>query len=205
MVGSRSWGVHSYHHRIQPAMKQLAVEFFSKVNRNSIGHLLGYLGKLPAQDCDLLLLIGSSGGVNEWARSAFSALANLPEHVHLTTCGCGTVDSAAVTFFCAGQRRICLPHTRFQLHQATWKINELVDLRRAQEIADILRSDDTLHATVISAAIGCPFEDVHNLIQQGVVWDAEEAQRRGLVQEVTADKPHLLAGRTVERIYNVED
>ena len=159
-------------------MKQFAIEFFSGVNRNSVGHLLGHLNKLPAGNCDLLLLIGSSGGANEWARSAFSALANLPESVHLTTCGCGTVDSAAVTILCAGHRRLSLPHTRFQMHQATWKVNELVDLRRAQEIADILRSDDASHAAVVSAAIQRPFEEIHELIQQGVVWDAQEAKRR---------------------------
>lgn len=181
-------------------MKQLAIEFFSGVNRNSVGHLLGHLNKLPAVECDLLLLIGSSGGANEWARSAYSALVNLPEGVRLTTCGCGTVDSAAVTLLCAGQRRLCLPHTRFQMHQATWKINELVDLRRAQEIADILRSDDASHAAVIAAAIGCPFDEIHELIRQGVVWDAQE-----LVHEITSHQPHLLAGRAVDRIYNVQD
>lgn len=186
-------------------MKQIAIEFFSGINRNSVGNLLSQLNKLPADECDVLLLIGSSGGANEWARAAFSALANLPSSVHLTTCGCGTVDSSAVTIYCAGQRRLCLPHTRFQLHQATWKINELVDLRRAQEIGDILRSDDESHATVISGAIQSPFQEIHDLIQQGVVWDAEEAKRRGLVHDITDSKPGLLAGRSVERIYNVND
>jgi len=185
-------------------MKRLAIEFHSCVNRNSIGTLLGYLNKLPQGECDLLLLIGSEGGHNQWARSAHSALVNLPDRIHLTTCGSGTVDSSAVTIFCAGQRRLCLPHTRFQLHQATWQVNELVDLRRAQEIAGILQSDDQSHAIAISAAIGLPTEEVLALIRQGTIWMAKEAQTLGLVHEITGSFPRLLEGRTVDRVFNVD-
>ena len=185
-------------------MKRLAIEFHSGINRHSIGHLLSQLNKLPSDECDLLLLIGSDGGANQWARSAYSALVNLPQRIHLTTCGCGTVDSSAVTVFCAGRRRLCLPHTRFQLHQATWQINECVDLRRAQEIASILASDDHSHAAVISAAMCRPVEEILALIQQGTVWMAEEAKNRGLVHEITQSVPGLLEARTVERIFNVE-
>jgi len=55
-------------------MKKLALEFHSGINRHSIGALLAYLNNLPQDECDLLLLIGSGGGINQWARSAYSAL-----------------------------------------------------------------------------------------------------------------------------------
>ena len=185
-------------------VKQLALEFLSGVNKNSAGFLIAYLNKLPIEELDLLLLIGSSGGTNTWARSAYSALKNLPSRIHLTTCGCGTVESSAVTLFCAGSKRICMPFTRFQFHQATWQINELLDLRRATEIASVLRSDDLLHASAIASAIGKPTQEIAALIEHGAIWTAEEAKNNGLVQHITETRERLLEGRIVERIFNVD-
>jgi len=188
----------------EEGVRRLGLEFHSSINRKSIGALLNYFEGLPSGESDLLLLIGSGGGDNQWARSAYSALVNLPKRIHLTTCGCGTVDSSAVTLFCAGGRRLCLPHTRFQLHQARWTVNERVDLRRAREIADILESDDRSHAVAISAAIARPVEDVLAWIQQGTVWMPDQARIHGLVHDITDSVPRLLDGREVTRIFNLE-
>ena len=78
-------------------------------------------------------------------------------------------------------------------------------MRRAQEIAAILRSDDELHAKIISSAMDVRVSRILGLIKQGAVWNAEEAKKRGLVHEIVAAPAHLLDDRTVERIYNVVD
>jgi len=94
-----------------------------------------------------------------------------------------------VTVFCSGQQRLCLPHTRFQLHQATWEINERVDLRRAQEIVSILESDDQSNAVIVSGATGLPQDEVLAAIKRGTIWMAAEAKNRGLVHDVTIAFP----------------
>jgi HEPN domain-containing protein len=56
VIVQRAWAV-GCARRIRSSMEKLAVELFSGVNRNSVGHLLGYLNGLPGGDCDPLLLI----------------------------------------------------------------------------------------------------------------------------------------------------
>ena len=82
-----------------------------------------------------------------------------------------------------------------------WNINEYLDLRRAQEIAATLQSDDEVHAKIISSALGCRAADVLGWIKRGVVWNAETALKKGLVHEIVPTPAHLLDGRIVERIY----
>lgn len=181
--------------------QRIAIEFTSGVSSNSVGSLLKHLNRVLPGD-ELLLLISSSGGNNIAARAAFSALANLPKSCSLTTVGCGTVDSAAILLYCAGRKRLSLPHTRFLIHSAAWDLNEKVHVLRAKEIYELLVSDNHSTAVVLSESLGMELEAAIRLVNLGVVWTTEKAMQQNLVHEICDSKPSLLDGFEVLRIFN---
>ncbi|CAN5324792.1 hypothetical protein BH11PLA2_BH11PLA2_01040 [soil metagenome] len=186
-------------------MTRIAINFFSEFNSHSVGELLAILHTKipPTGPCDILLVIGSSGGNNDWSRVAHGSLTTLRREVMLTTVALGTTKSAAATVFCAGQRRISIRTTVFLLHLACADAKQIDHLRANQLHFDLL-ADDLSHAIAIAHASSKTKEDVLNAMRCSTVLIAEDAKSFGLVHEILTDSNALYDGREVFPIIGIQ-
>ena len=102
----------------------------------------------------------------------------------ITTVGTGWVASAGAHIFLAPpkERRVCLPNTRFMIHQpAGGAGGQATDI--AIQAKEILRTRERI-ARVIARQTGKPFETVVTDIERDFWMNAEEAIKYGIVSRV---------------------
>ena len=61
-------------------MEKLAIDFIADVDGKSVPRFVEVLRTLPAE-CDLLIVLASPGGFNNWSRILTSCLTTLPDTV----------------------------------------------------------------------------------------------------------------------------
>lgn len=91
------------------------IKFFAPVMQESINALMQVVDKKLSQGARKMgLLISTPGGDVFQGLSAYNYLKGIP--LEITTHNFGSADSIGVVLFCAGSRRLCVPHARFLLH-----------------------------------------------------------------------------------------
>lgn len=133
-------------------------------------------------DAPIKILVSSPGGHVESA----DAIHDLIRFVRapVTTIGSGWVASAGAHIFLAAEksRRVCLPNTRFMIHQpAGGAGGPAADI--AIQAKEILRTRERL-AHIISQETGQPLERVRVDIERDFWMSAEEAIQYGMVSRV---------------------
>lgn len=111
--------------------------------------------------------------------------------VPVTTVGTGWVGSAAAHIFLAPpkERRVCLPNTRFLIHQPAGGLGgQATDI--AIQAAQILRVRERI-ARVIAVQTGQSYEKVANDIDRDFWMNAEEALAYGIVSRVIDHQSEL--------------
>lgn len=144
-----------------------------------------------AQDSDapITMLISSPGGHVESGDAIHDMIGFVAAPV--TTVGTGWVASAAAHLFLAPpkERRVCLPNTRFMIHQPAGGAGG-----RAADIAiqarEILKIRERI-AGVIAKQTGQPIEKVRTDIDRDFWMNAEEAIAYGLVSRVVERQTDL--------------
>ena len=109
----------------------------------------------------------------------------------MTTLGTGWVASAGAHIFLAPpkERRLCLPNTRFMIHQpAGGAGGQATDI--AIMAKEILRTRERI-ARVISRETGKPFEKVTADMERDFWMSAEEAIGYGIVSRVIETQAEL--------------
>lgn len=140
-------------------------------------------------DAPITLLISSPGGHVESGDAIHDMISFIPAPV--TTVGTGWVASAAVHVFLAPppQRRLCLPNTRFMIHQPAGGAGG-----RAADIAiqarEILRIRERI-AAVIAERTGQPIDKVRVDIDRDHWMSAQESIDYGIVSRVITRQAEL--------------
>jgi ATP-dependent Clp protease protease subunit len=135
---------------------------------------------------DLHLLMSSGGGLVDPGMAIFNFLRGIPVKVH--TYNYGSVDSVAGVIYCAGTRRLAMPHCKFLIHGVTWRLAPNTIELPEQRIREYLGQIETIKrniASVISEATGKTTEDVTADMTKGLTMTAVEAKDYGLVHEIS--------------------
>lgn len=140
-------------------------------------------------DAPITMFVSSPGGHVESGDAVHDMIrfVNAP----VTTVGTGWVGSAAAHIFLAPpkERRVCLPNTRFLIHQPTGGLGgQATDI--AIQATQILRVRERI-AHVISLQTGQPLEKVARDIERDFWMNAEEAIAYGIVSRVIEHQSKL--------------
>jgi ATP-dependent Clp protease, protease subunit len=144
-----------------------------------------------AQDSDapITVLLSSPGGHVE----SGDAIHDLIRFVRapVTTVGTGWVASAGTHVFLAApkERRVCLPNTRFMIHQPSGGAGgQSTDI--AIQAKEILRTRERI-ARVIAAQTGTPIEKVRVDMERDYWMSADEAIEYGIVSRIVENHADL--------------
>ena len=133
-------------------------------------------------DAPIRVLISSPGGHVESGDAIHDVIRFISAPV--TTIGTGWVASAGTHIFLAAdkERRVCLPNTRFMIHQPTGGAGgPATDI--AIQAKEILRMRERL-ARTISKQTGKPYEKVHADMERDFWMTPKDAIEYGIVSRV---------------------
>lgn len=167
------------------AHASVVIRFFAPVIDITINALLNAVDqKMREGHRDFLLLLSSPGGSVFHGLSAYNYLKGIPARI--TTCNFGSVDSIGVVLYCAGARRLSVPHARFLLHGISAQFPQPISLEEKQleERMKGLRIDLENIAKVIATSTGKPVEEVIAAMHDRITLNPEEAKAWGLVHEI---------------------
>ena len=168
--------------------KPLVIRFFAGVDAASINVLLTTVDNaVKAGTKKITLLISSPGGSVFHGLSAYNFLKGVPAEV--VTHNFGSVDSIGVVLYCAGSRRLSVPHARFLIHgvMTGFQQNERLEEPQVEERLRGLQIDMLNIAKVISSSTGRPVEQVNEAMLKRTTLSPEEARTWGLVHEIRSE------------------
>ena len=140
-------------------------------------------------DEDIRILVSSPGGHVESGDVIHDMIRFIKPRVKII--GTGWVASAAAHIFLAADKedRVCLPNTRFMLHQPSGGAGgRAVDI--AIEAKEIVRIRKRINA-VISRQTGQPLEKVEQDTDRNFWMSAEEAVEYGLVSKIVESEDEI--------------
>lgn len=161
------------------------IKFFAKVDQTSVNALMRTVEEKLAQAAnEIVLLISSPGGDVFHGLSAYNFLKGIPAQV--VTHNFGSVDSMGVVLFCAGARRLSVPHARFLLHAVHTNFPQPASLEEQQleERLKGLRMDIENIAGVIAANTGRSEKQVTEDMLNRTTLNPEQAVEYGLVHDI---------------------
>ena len=165
--------------------KPVVIRFFAPVNAGSTNALqIAVDQRLAAGARSFILLVSSPGGTVHHGLTAYNYLKGIPAEV--TTHNCGSVDSIGVVMFCAGARRLSVPHARFLLHGVSAGFDQAVRLEEKQleERLKGLQIDMLNIARVIASNTGKTEQEVNQAMLDRTTLDPSEAKSWGLVHDI---------------------
>jgi ATP-dependent protease ClpP protease subunit len=133
------------------------------------------------------LLLSSPGGTVFHGLSGYNYLKGIPAQV--TTHNFGSVDSVGLVLFCAGSRRLSVPHARFLMHgvSTTLAKDQAFEEKQLEEILKGIRIDMLNIARVIASNTGKNEEDVKAAMLERTTLDPDQAKQWGLVHEIRSE------------------
>jgi ATP-dependent Clp protease protease subunit len=167
----------------QLSFKSRFVLVFGEINHNVARAVCERLIALSQQsDAPIRMLISSPGGHVESGDAIHDMIRFI--NAPVTTIGTGWVASAGTHIFLAADKpnRICLPNTRFMIHQPGGGAGgQAVDI--AIQAKEILRTRERI-ARTIAKQTGRPYEKVSVDIERDFWLSANEAIDYGIVSRV---------------------
>jgi ATP-dependent Clp protease protease subunit len=167
----------------QLSFKSRFVLIFGEVNHSIARTTCERLIALSQQsDAPISVLISSPGGHVESGDAIHDMIRFI--NAPVTTIGTGWVASAGTHIFLAAarERRVCLPNTRFMIHQpAGGAGGPATDI--AIQAKEILRTRERI-ARVIAKQVGKPFDKVLADMERDYWMSASEAIEYGIVSKV---------------------
>lgn len=168
--------------------KTTYIKFFAPVVPETVAALMQVVdSKLKQGVRQLGLLISSPGGDVFQGLSAYNYLRGVP--IDIVTHNFGSADSIGVVLFCAGSRRLSVPHARFLLHGVQCRFAQPVSLEEKQleeklkglqiDMGNIARViADTTHKTKDQV--------VEDMLNRTTLYP-EQAIEYGLVHEIKSE------------------
>ena len=172
------------------SFKSRFVLVFGEINHQTASQTCQRLIALSTEsDAPITMLISSPGGHVESGDAIHDMIRFVRAPV--TTVGTGWVASAGAHIFLAPpkERRLCLPNTRFMIHQpAGGAGGQATDI--AIQAKEILRTRERI-ARVISVQTGRPFETVAKDMERDFWMSAAEAIDYGIVSRTIEHQSEL--------------
>jgi ATP-dependent protease ClpP protease subunit len=164
------------------------VKFFAPVMQDSINALMQVVDRKLNQGAKKMgLLISTPGGDVFHGLSAYNYLKGIP--LEITTHNFGSADSIGVVLFCAGSRRLSVPHARFLLHGVMYNFQHPASLEEKQleERLKGLQIDMGNIARVIADTVKKDKQQVLNDMLNRTTLYPEQAIDYGLVHGIKSD------------------
>jgi ATP-dependent Clp protease protease subunit len=170
------------------ASNNFYVKFFAPVMEDSINALMQVIDKKLSQGAKKMgLLISTPGGDVFHGLSAYYYLKGVP--LEITTHNFGSADSIGVVLYCAGTKRLSVPHARFLLHGVMCNFQGPVSLEEKQleERLKGLQIDMGNVASIIADTISKDKQAVLNDMLNRTTLYPEQAITYGLVHEIRSE------------------
>lgn len=167
--------------------KDAWIRFMAPVVPQTTTALLNAIDRKIAEGfAHIHLMISSPGGSVFHGLSIYNLLKGAP--VEVTTYNFGSVDSIGVVIFCAGDRRVSVPHARFLLHGVSTNFHgsHTLDEKDLEERLKQLRIDYQNISRIIAATTGRECDDIVKDMENRITLDPEQAAEYGLVDEISS-------------------
>jgi len=130
------------------------------------------------------LMLSSPGGSVFHGLSIYNYLKGAPFDTY--TYNFGSVDSIGVIIFCAGSRRLCVPHARFLIHPVQFNVQgpSAFDEKQLDEHLKSLKIDQENIARVISDTAGKPLHRVEEDMINRTTLSPQQAKDYGIVHDI---------------------
>lgn len=164
------------------------IKFFAPIAPQSVAALMQVVDtKLKEGAKKLGLLISTPGGDVFQGLSAYNFLKGIP--LEIVTHNFGSADSMGIVLFCAGSKRLSVPHARFLLHGVQCNFHQPVRLEEKQleERLKGLQIDMGNVARVIADTVKKDKEQVLEDMLNRTTLYPEQAVEYGLVHEIKSE------------------
>ena len=164
------------------------VKFFAPVMQDSINVLMQVVDRKLSQGAKKMgLLISTPGGDVFQGISAYNYLKGVP--LEITTHNFGSADSIGVVLYCAGSKRLSVPHARFLLHGVMCNFQGPISLEEKQleERLKGLQIDMGNIARIIADTVKRDKQKILNDMLNRTTLYPEEAISYGLVHEIRSE------------------
>jgi ATP-dependent Clp protease protease subunit len=166
-------------------MSELYIRFMAPVIPTTIAQLFQLFDHATQTRAERVhLLLSSPGGSVFHGLSVYNYLKGAPFDTH--TYNFGSVDSIGIIIFCAGSRRLCVPHARFLIHpvQLSFQGNVQFDEKQLDENLKGLKIDQENIARVIADTAGKPLHKVEEDMIGRTTLSPQQAKDYGLVHVI---------------------
>ena len=164
------------------------VKFFAPVVPETVAALMQIVDSKIRQGARRMgLLISTPGGEVFQGLSAYNYLKGIP--LEITTHNFGSADSIGVVLFCAGSRRLSVPHARFLLHgvQCRFAQGTSLEEKQLEEKLKGLQIDMFNIARVIADTVKKDREQVLKDMHNRTTLYPEQAMEYGLVHAIKSE------------------
>lgn len=165
-------------------MKDLYIRFMAAVTPQSTEKLLNLFNSAYRDGITKFhLLLNSPGGSVAHGLAIYNFLKGSP--IEVVTHNFGTVDSIGVIIYCAGDKRLAVPHARFLLHPVVANfVTGSVDEHTLRERMNGLEADQQNIAKVIAVTVGKEEGEILDQIHSRRTFNAQEAHDYKLVDMI---------------------
>jgi len=143
--------------------------------------------KIKEKKQNIHLMISSPGGSVFHGLSIYNFLCGAP--INVTTYNFGSVDSIGVVIFCAGKKRISVPHARFLIHGVSMTLNakQTLDEKDLEERIKGLKIDYQNISRVIADTTKRDVDSIVADMNNRTTLNPNEAKDYGLVHEIRSE------------------
>jgi ATP-dependent Clp endopeptidase proteolytic subunit ClpP len=166
-------------------MNELYIRFMAPVIPQTVAQLFQLFDHATQNKVERIhLLLSSPGGSVFHGLSIYNYLKGTPFDTHAYNFG--SVDSIGIIIFCAGSRRLCVPHARFLIHPVQFNIqgNAQFDEKQLDEHLKSLKIDQENIARVIADTTGKELHKVEEDMINRTTLSPQQAKDYGLVHEI---------------------
>ena len=170
------------------AQQIVYIRYFGPIDDERVKKLMATVEqKLKEGTERFVILISSPGGNVFQGISAYNFLKGIPAEI--VTHNFGSTDSIAVCLFCAGFKRLCVPHGRFLIHGIGFDApaGARFDEKSLSERMTNLRNERETICRIIADNTGKKLEDVEQDMFRGITLTSEQAKDYGLVHEIKSE------------------
>jgi len=168
------------------AEKSIHIRYFASVDENNIKKLMEVVEqKLKEGATRFVLLMSSPGGNVFYGLSGYNFLKGIPAEV--VTHNFGSIISMGLVLYCAGSKRLSVPHATFLLHgvQSNFPQGASLEEKQLEERLKSLQLDMENIAGVIAANTGRSEKEITDAMLQRTTLNPEQAVEFGLVHGIT--------------------
>jgi ATP-dependent Clp protease, protease subunit len=160
------------------------------MNDTNIVYLINYVENLIVKGYkDITINIRTNGGSLQSGIAVYNYLSSLPSSITIRTHNMGTIDSAGIYLYCAGNVRTASKNSRFLVHNGTSTFPSVYTPESMSEAQRTWAADLKIGRDIFSNCTGLNEQKVISIFNAGTVYSPSEAKEIGLVHKITSTSP----------------